>query len=40
MYALTVIAGYERHEKRVERYTYLPVFSAVVMGLGFVSEPF
>jgi len=51
-YALTVIlgivgltmllvAGYERYEERVERYTpYLPVFSAavlVIMGLGFIS---
>ena len=37
---LLLIAGYERHEERVEQYTpYLPVFSAVVlvaMGLGFV----
>ncbi|WP_144797496.1 hypothetical protein [Halorubrum depositum] len=38
---LLLIAGYERHEERVERYApYLPVFSAAVlvaMGLGFVS---
>ncbi len=38
---LLLIAGYQRYQDRVERYTpYLPVFSAVVlclMGLGFVT---
>jgi nickel/cobalt exporter len=37
---LLLIAGYERYERRVERYTeYLPAFSAavlVLMGLGFI----
>jgi hypothetical protein len=37
---LLLIAGYERYEERVERYTdYLPAFSAAVlilMGLGFI----
>jgi hypothetical protein len=41
---LLLIAGYERYEERVERYTdYLPLFSAVVlvvMGLGFISGLF
>ena len=41
---LLLIAGYERYESRVERYTaYLPLFSAAVlaiMGLGFVSGIF
>jgi hypothetical protein len=39
-FTLLLIAGYERYEERVERYTdYLPAFSAavlIVMGLGFV----
>ena len=38
---LLLIAGYERYEERVERYTdYLPAFSAavlVLMGVGFVT---
>ncbi len=37
---LLLIAGYHRHEERVERYTpYLPAFSATIlsiMGLGFI----
>ncbi|WP_132058615.1 HoxN/HupN/NixA family nickel/cobalt transporter [Halorussus amylolyticus] len=41
---LLLIAGYERHEERVERYTdYLPAFSAAVlilMGVGFVAGVF
>jgi len=41
---LLLIAGYERYEQRVERYTdYLPVFSAAVsiaMGVGFVTGLF
>jgi nickel/cobalt exporter len=41
---LVLIAGYERYEERVERYTdYLPAFSAavlVVMGLGFITGLF
>ncbi|MFO8115847.1 MAG: hypothetical protein R6U01_10905 [Halorubrum sp.] len=41
---LLLIAGYERHEERVERYApYLPVFSAVVlvaMGVGFITGVF
>ncbi len=41
---LLLIAGYRRHEERVERYApYLPVFSAVVlvtMGFGFVTGLF
>jgi len=41
---LLLIAGYERYEQRVERYTdYLPVFSAAVliaMGVGFVAGLF
>ncbi|UPV76444.1 hypothetical protein M0R89_19985 (plasmid) [Halorussus limi] len=41
---LLLIAGYERYEERVERYTdYLPAFSAAVlilMGLGFVAGLF
>jgi ABC-type nickel/cobalt efflux system permease component RcnA len=38
---MLLIAGYQRYEQRVERYTpYLPLFSAtvlVLMGLGFVT---
>lgn len=41
---LLLIAGYERHEERAERYAeYLPLFSAVVlvlMGLGFITGVF
>ncbi|MFC4451686.1 hypothetical protein [Halorussus aquaticus] len=41
---LLLIAGYQRYEERVERYTdYLPAFSAAVlilMGLGFVTGLF
>ncbi|WP_137286030.1 HoxN/HupN/NixA family nickel/cobalt transporter [Halorussus salinisoli] len=41
---LLLIAGYQRYEERVERYTdYLPAFSAavlIVMGLGFISGLF
>ena len=41
---LLLIAGYQRHEQRVEQYSpYLPVFSAVVltiMGLGFIAGIF
>ena len=41
---LLLIAGYQRHEERVERYSpYLPVFSAVVltvMGIGFIAGIF
>jgi ABC-type nickel/cobalt efflux system permease component RcnA len=41
---MLLIAGYERHEERVEQYApYLPVFSAVVlvaMGLGFITGLF
>jgi len=41
---LLLIAGYERHEERVERYApYLPVFSAAVlvaMGIGFITGVF
>ncbi|WP_435181569.1 hypothetical protein [Halorussus sp. AFM4] len=41
---LLLIAGYQRYEQRVERYTaYLPAFSAAVlilMGLGFVTGLF
>lgn len=41
---LLLIAGYQRYERRVERYSaYLPVFSAVVltvMGLGFIAGLF
>jgi hypothetical protein len=41
---LLLIAGYERYERRVERYTdYLPAFSAAVlilMGLGFITGLF
>jgi ABC-type nickel/cobalt efflux system permease component RcnA len=41
---MLLIAGYERHEERVEKYApYLPVFSAavlVVMGVGFVAGLF
>ena len=41
---LTLIAGYQHYEERVERYTdYLPVFSATVlilMGLGFITGLF
>ncbi|MFC4549789.1 MULTISPECIES: hypothetical protein [Halorussus] len=41
---LLLIAGYERYEERVERYTdYLPAFSAavlVLMGVGFVTGLF
>ncbi|MFC7230423.1 hypothetical protein ACFQMM_01850 [Saliphagus sp. GCM10025308] len=38
---MLLVAGYERHEETVEKYTpYLPAFSAavlIVMGLGFVA---
>jgi nickel/cobalt exporter len=38
---MLLIAGYQRYEERVERYTpYLPAFSAavlIIMGLGFIS---
>ena len=41
---LLLIAGYERYEERVERYTpYLPLFSAAVlvaMGIGFITGVF
>lgn len=41
---LLLIAGYQRYEQRVERYSvYLPLFSAVVltvMGLGFIAGLF
>ena len=41
---LLLIAGYQRYEERVERYTdYLPAFSAAVlilMGLGFITGLF
>ncbi|WP_435118566.1 hypothetical protein [Halolamina sp. C58] len=43
-FTMLLVAGYERHEERVERFTpYLPAFSAavlIVMGVGFVSGLF
>jgi hypothetical protein len=43
-FTMLLVAGYERYEERVERYTpYLPAFSAavlIVMGVGFVSGLF
>jgi len=41
---MLLIAGYHRHEEKVEQYTpYLPAFSAavlIIMGLGFISGLF
>ncbi|GAB7012220.1 HoxN/HupN/NixA family nickel/cobalt transporter [Halolamina salina] len=43
-FTMLLVAGYEHHEERVERFTpYLPAFSAavlIVMGVGFVSGLF